>query len=195
MNTTQNNNTTLMPMNTLSNAELLKTLNTDKEDLEEDETLNNIIKRVITSKITNPANELQVTQVNELLYMIIRFDAAFSSEKVNYYWTIYHTPKEVRKHLKNIYQKIATRELNTNFPIPPIIIQIKNDNEVVQNLQTITDFYNKCFADPNIQNNPLLTNFFNIGGTSFLIVENVLCFYVPVVNYVFLVDLIKDGSY
>ena len=52
MDNTQNNNTTLAPMNTLSDAELLNTLNKDKdkEDLEEDETLNTIIKRQITKR-------------------------------------------------------------------------------------------------------------------------------------------------
>ena len=57
MDNTQNNNTTLAPMNTLSDAELLNTLNKDKEDLEEDETLNTIIKRQITSTVTNTSKE------------------------------------------------------------------------------------------------------------------------------------------
>ena len=168
MDNTQNNNTTLAPMNTLSDAELLNTLNKDREDLEEDETLNTIIKREITSSITNPSKELQMTQVNELLYQIIRFDAAFSCDKVNYHWVVYHTPKEVRKHIRSIYLKIVNREFNTTMPIHPIIIQLNSDNEVIDNLPIITDFYNKCFAEPNIQNDQLLTNFFNIGGTSFL---------------------------
>ena len=165
---TLNNNSSIMPMNNLTNTNLLSTLNTDREEIEEDDTENIIIKRVITSRISNPADELQITKVNDLIYMIIRFDATFSSEKINYNWVVYHTPKEVRKHIQKMYNKIVTREFQTNMLIHPIIIQLRNDKDVVDNLYIITDFYNKCFADPNIQNNQLLTNFFNIGGTSFL---------------------------
>ena len=157
-----------MSMNNLTNTNLLSTMNTDREEIEEDDSENIIIKRVITSRISNPADELQITKVNDLIYMIIRFDATFSSEKINYNWVVYHTPKEVRKHIQKMYNKIATKEFQTNILIHPIIIQLRSDKDVVDNLYIITDFYNKCFADPNIQNNQLLTNFFNIGGTSFL---------------------------
>ena len=166
--TLNNNNTTMMAINNMSDTNLLDSINTDKEDIEEDESIDPIIKRVITSKITNPAEELKISQVTELLDIIIRFDASFSSERTNYNWVVYHTAKEVRKHIRKIYEKISRRELITTIPIHPIIIQLRTDKEVVDNLYIITDFYNKCFADPNIQNNQLLTNFFNIGGASFL---------------------------
>ena len=165
---TPNNNSSIMPMNNLTQTNLLSTINTDREEIEEDDSENIIIKRVITSRISNPADELQITKVNDLIYNIIRFDATFSSEKINYNWVVYHTPKEVRKHIQKMYNKIVTREFQTNILIHPIIIQLRSDKDVVDNLYIITDFYNKCFADPNIQNNQLLTNFFNIGGTSFL---------------------------
>ena len=166
--TLNNNNTTMMAINNISDTNLLASINTDKEDIEEDESIDPIVKRVITSKITNPAEELKISQVTELLDIIIRFDASFSSERINYNWVVYHTTKEVRKHIRKIYEKISKRELITTIPIHPIIIQLRTDKEVVDNLYIITDFYNKCFADPNIQNNQLLTNFFNIGGASFL---------------------------
>ena len=166
--TLNNNNTTMMAINNISDTNLLASINTDKEDIEEDESIDPIVKRVITSKITNPAEELKISQVTELLDIIIRFDASFSSERINYNWVVYHTAKEVRKHIRKIYEKISKRELITTIPIHPIIIQLRTDKEVVDNLYIITDFYNKCFADPNIQNNQLLTNFFNIGGASFL---------------------------
>ena len=165
---TPNNNSSIMPMNNLTQTNLLSTMNTDREEIEEDDSQNIIIKRVITSRISNPADELQITKVNDLIYNIIRFDATFSSEKINYNWVVYHTPKEVRKNIKQIYQKISTKEINTQMLIHPIIIQMRSDQDVVININIVTDFYNKCFAEPNIQNNPLLTNFFNIGGTSFL---------------------------
>ena len=160
----------LMPMNTLSsNNDLLAKMNSsDKEDIEEDESANIITNRVITSKVTNAAQELKITQDTKLLSALIRFDANFSSDTANYNWVVYHTPKEVRKNIKQIYQKISTKEINTQMLIHPIIIQMRSDQDVVININIVTDFYNKCFADPNIQNNPLLTNFFNIGGTSFL---------------------------
>ena len=169
MDNTENVNTTLMPMNTLSDNNLLAKINSaEKEDLEEDESENIITNRVITSKLTTAAQELNITQDPKLLSALIRFDATFSSDKTNYNWVVYHTPREVRKNIKQIYQKIVTKEITTQMLIHPIIIQINNDKDVVMNINIITEFYNKCFADPNIQNNPLLANFFNIGGTSFL---------------------------
>ena len=167
MDDTQNINSSLMPMNTLSSVNLLNRSSVDMDDLEEDETENIIIKRVITSKMTNPTQELNVTPVTELIYELIRFDATFSSERTNYNWVVYKTPKEVRKHIRSMYEKIANREFNTQMPIHPVIIQLKTDREVVSNLPIITDFYNKCFEEPNMQNSQFLTNFFNIGGTSF----------------------------
>ena len=167
MDDTQNINSSLMPMNTISSANLLNRSSVDLDDMEEDETENIIIKRVITSKMTNPTQELNVTPVDELVYELIRFDASFSSDRTNYNWVIYKTPKEVKKHVRSMYEKIANREFNTQMPIHPVIIQLRTDKEVVSNLSIITDFYNKCFAEPNIQNNQFLTNFFNIGGTSF----------------------------
>ena len=166
-----NNNqtqTSLAPINTLSSCDTLEHLNTDREDMEEDESENIIIKRVITSRISTPAEELRLNQIKDLLSTIIRFDVSFTSEKYIYKWVVYHTAKEVRKHIKQIYTKIANREFNVSIPIHPAIIQLRTDTDAISSLTIITDFYNKCFAEPNIQNNPFLTNFFNIGGTSFL---------------------------
>ena len=171
MDNTQNVNSSLMPMNTLStlsNTNLLEKMNTEKDDIEEDESANIITNRVITSKLTTPAQELNISPDQKLLSPLVLFDANFSCDKTNYYWIVYHTPREVRKNIKNLYLKIVQKEIVTQMLIHPIIIQINSDSDVISNLIIITDFYNKCFADPNIQNNPLLTNFFNIGGTSFL---------------------------
>ena len=85
MDNTENVNTTLMPMNTLSDNNLLAKMNSsEKEDLEEDESANIITNRVITSKLTTPAQELNITQDPKLLSELIRFDATFSSDKINY---------------------------------------------------------------------------------------------------------------
>ena len=167
MENTQNNSS-MITLNNLSKTNLLATINTDNEDIEEDESDDTIIQRVITSKVTTPATELKISPVTELSNYIIRFDAYFTGEKVNYKWVVYHTPKQVRKHIKTIYDKIANKEYKTSMLIHPIIIQLKHDNEVIGNLPTINEFYNKCFSEPDIQNDQLLTNFFNIGGTSFM---------------------------
>ena len=164
-------NSSTMKLNNTSTLDMLNHLNTDKDDMEdeEDEIIQMpIIKRTITSKATTPVQELKISQVSDLLYFVIRFDAYFTSNNFNYNWVIYHTPKEVRKHLKKIYDKIVKKEYIFNKPIHPTIITIRTDSDVMSNLPVITEFYNQCFDEPNIQNDPFLTNFFNIGGTSFL---------------------------
>ena len=51
MDNTQNVNSTLIPINTLSDTNLLEKINAEKEDIEEDESANIITNRVITSKL------------------------------------------------------------------------------------------------------------------------------------------------
>ena len=171
MNNELTQNSSTININTDSNLDLLNEVKSEKEDIEdieEDETQMPIIKRTITSRATTPVEELKISQVKELLYFVIRFDVSFLSGNSNYNWVVYHTPREVRKHVRQIYDKIAKREYTFNKPIHPVIITLKSDSDVLSNLQIVNDFYNQCFEEPNIQNVPFLTNFFNIGGTSFL---------------------------
>ena len=151
-----------------ANTNLLDYIIEDKDDLEDDESEDIIIKRVITSKISNPSEELKISPSNDIAYTLIRFDAYFSSEKNKYNWIIYHTPKEIRKNIKKLLEKIMNKEILTNIPINPIIIQIRNDDDVISNIYIVTEFYNNCFNDTNFQKEEILNNFFNIGGTSFL---------------------------
>ena len=164
----QYQNSTTIKLDNDSNLGLLKKMQTDRDDLDEDETQVQIEKRVITSKVTNPPQELKISQIPELLYFLIRFDATFTGGNYNYNWTIYHTPKQIRRHIEKIYSQIKDRELVYNRPIHPALFSLKNDTDVMNNLPLITEFYNQCFDDPNMQNQPILTTFFNIGGTSFL---------------------------
>lgn len=114
-----------------ANTNLLDYIIEDKDDLEDDESEDIIIKRVITSKISNPSEELKISPTNDIAYTLIRFDAYFSSEKNKYNWIIYHTPKEIRKNIKKLLEKIMNKEILTNIPINPIIIQIRNDDDVI----------------------------------------------------------------
>ena len=152
----------------LSNTNLMTDAKSDRDEIEEDETEVPIIHREIKSCITTPYDELKLTDNRSLNYKLVRFDLTFSSAENKYTWVVYHTPKEIRKHIKNIYTQICERELLTNIPVHPVIMQIKKDEDVVNNLPIITDFYSQLFNDPKVQNADILNHFFNIGGTSFL---------------------------
>ena len=127
-----------------------------------------ILTRQIKSCITKPYKELNIADKKKLDYEIIRFDLSFSSEEYTYNWIVYHTPKEIKKNIKEIYSNIVNRKFKITKPVHPIIIQLDSSKEIIENLPIITDFYSQLISEPSVQNEELLTVFFNIGYTSFL---------------------------
>ena len=160
-------NTSANNINT-SATDLLREVKSENEEYEEDDIEVPIIKREIRSKITTPFDELKLTPEKDLNFKIIRFDLDFYSADNKFSWVVYHTPREIRKHMKKIYLKICEGKLIITQPIHPIILQLKKDEDIVKNLLYVTNFYNQLFTEPRVQNNKTLTKFFNIGGTSFL---------------------------
>ena len=164
---TTNPNTTTDLLN--QKKDTIEELNSEREEIEEeDETQDIIIKREIKSTITTPYDELKLPQQKDLNYNLIRFDLLFSSQDRNYSWKVYHKPRKVRKNINKIFDKIKNGEYVLTKSIHPKIIQIKKDQDVLNNLPVITDFYLNLFNEPKIQNDELLNKFFCIGGTSFL---------------------------
>ena len=143
-------------------------IKSQKEEFEEDDTETPIIKREIKSSVTTPYEELKMSQQKALNYALIRFDLTFSGEKTAYNWKVYHTPKEIRKHIKKIYSKIMNGDYSITKSIHPTIIQIKKDQDIINNLPIVTDFYLQLFNEPAVQKDPLLINFFLISANSFL---------------------------
>ena len=166
-NNNENQNTSVNELNK-SDTNLFKEVKSEKEDLEEDETEIPILRREIRSRVTTPYDELNMLHDKNLNYKIIRFDLDFYSDSNKFSWKVYHTPKEVRKHIKKIYNHICNRKLIITKPIHPVILQIVKDEDIIKYLPTVTNFYSQLFTEPRVQNNKTLTKFFNIGGTSFL---------------------------
>ena len=165
-NNVKNQNTTA---ETLNQSETnLFDVKSEKEDFQEDETETPILTREIKSTLTTPYDELQMSPQKDLNYKLIRYDMTFSGEDAKYNWKVYHTPKEVRKHINKIYKKIVNGEYVVTKSIHPSIIQLKKDQDVINNLNNVNDFYLQLFNEPKVQNDPLLKNFFGISGTSFL---------------------------
>ena len=150
---------------------LLRDDSSEKEDIE-NELETKIVTRQISATKTTAHEELTVSMEKELNYDLIKFNMLFtSSENCKYSWIVYHTPKEVRKHIHSIVKKISAQELllSNNTNINPIILQINHhDKDVINNLPALTEFYLQLFNEPNFQNNPFLLNFFHISGNSFL---------------------------
>ena len=165
-NNVKNQNTTA---ETLNQSETnLFDVKSEKEDFQEDETETPILTREIKSTLTTPYDELQMSPQKDLNYKLIRYDMTFSGEDTKYNWKVYHTPKEVRKHINKIYKKIVNGEYVVTKSIHPSIIRLKKDQDVINNLNNVNDFYLQLFNEPKVQNDPLLKNFFGISGTSFL---------------------------
>ena len=151
-----------------SEIKILNKVKSEIEDFEEDDTETPIIRREIKSCITTPYTELKMSKDENLNYNIIRFDLDFYSSNNKYSWKVYHTPKEILYHIKKIYDKIRNKQLLIKSSINPIIINLKVEQDVLNNLQIINNFYAQLFTEPNVQNQIILNSFFNIGGTSFL---------------------------
>ena len=171
----------LETQNTLNNSEN-KILNTnllekdsDTEDENENET--QIISREIKASKTTIFNELKLTDQKDNQKDnsdLIKFNMKFADKEYKYSWIVYHTPKEVRKHIKKFLQTLA----GINYPllirnsfnnnINPKLYEIKTDKNVIDNLSIIEDFYLKLFKNPKYENDPFLLNFFNISKNSFL---------------------------
>ena len=167
--------------NTLNNSEN-KILNTnllekdsDTEDENENET--QIISREIKASKTTIFNELKLTDQKDNQKDnsdLIKFNMKFADKEYKYSWIVYHTPKEVRKHIKKFLQTLAginyplliRKSFNNN--INPKLYEIKTDKNVIDNLSIIEDFYLKLFKNPKYENDPFLLNFFNISKNSFL---------------------------
>ena len=165
-NNVTNQNTTTDLLNP-SETQIFE-VKSEKEDFQEDETETPILTREIQSKVTTPYDELHMSSQKDLNYNLIRFDMAFSAADTKYNWIVYHTPKEIRKHINKIYNKIVNGEYVINNSIHPSIIQLKKDQDVIKNLNHVNDFYLQLFSEPKVQNDPLLKNFFGISSTSFL---------------------------
>ena len=123
----------------------------EKDDIEE-ELETKIKTRQINAVKTTAHDELTVTMEKELNYVLIKFNMQFTSEDCKYNWVVYHTPKEVRKHIRNIYKLISSQQLPliTNKNINPIISKINHfEKDVINNLQIISEFYLTLFEDPN----------------------------------------------
>ena len=167
METQINQNTTNDLLNN-SETNLIKEVKSEKEDFQEDETETPILTREMQSSLTIPYKELEMSPTEELNYNLVRHDLSFSAADKKYNWKVYHTPKEIRKHIKSIYSKIVNGEYVLSQSIHPSIIQIKKDQDIINNLPHINNFYLQLFNEPKIQNSPLLNNFFCISGNSFL---------------------------
>lgn len=98
-------NTSANNINT-SATDLLREVKSENEEYEEDDIEVPIIKREIRSKITTPFDELKLTPEKDLNFKIIRFDLDFYSADNKFSWVVYHTPREIRKHIKNISQNL-----------------------------------------------------------------------------------------
>ena len=157
-------------LNSDSNLLLMEDSSEKDEDIES-ELETKIVSRQIKAVKTTAYDELMISKGKEVNYNLIRFDMLFTSTDCKYNWKVYHTPKEIRKHIRDICLKISYQEipLLINKNINPIILQINHhDRDVINNLSIITEFYAQIFEEPNFKNNPLLINFFNISANSFL---------------------------
>ena len=161
------NSNTLFTINA-SNNNLLGDDNSEKDEFEEEEVEDPIIKRDMKVCITKPYDVLSMTKIKKLDFKLIQFDLLFTSVKYNYSWKTYHTPKEIRKNVKILITKIMEGEIISVKNIHPIILHLEKDDDVLNSLPLVKEFYLGLLNEQSAQQIEILTRFFNIGRTSFL---------------------------
>ena len=136
----------------------------------EDEIETKILSRQIKAYKTTIHDELKISGKKEKNKDLIKFDMLFTAAECKYSWCLYHTPKEVKNHIKKICENFLVKRNNIiiNKQINSVIFHINHKKDVINNLPIITEFYLQMFNEPNMANNPFLLNFFNISSNSFL---------------------------
>ena len=149
---------------------LLRDDSSEKDINIEDEIETKILSRQIKAYKTTIHDELKISGKKEKNKDLIKFDMLFIAAECKYSWCLYHTPKEVKNHIKKICENFLVKRNNIiiNKQINSVIFHINHKKDVINNLPIITEFYLQMFNEPNMANNPFLLNFFNISSNSFL---------------------------
>ena len=152
----------------------------EERDEEEDENteLNDenikIEKKSINIQKIKAQDILKETQLelNENLDLL-KIELSFIAHK-EYKWDVYRTPKETKEFFKKLYKSLHKDEKAINLGIVEILNNLKDckEEEILESIPQIKIELEKMIKNEFFDNNLIINEFLNIGGSSFSFYNN-----------------------
>ena len=152
-------------------------INNNKEDEEEDENLEindddiKIEKKVINIIKVKAEEILNETKLEEKENLdLLKLELTFIA-KIEYKWDVYRTPQEVKNFFKKLYKFLNHSEKEKDQDLIDSIHDIKKlkDQQILDSVPQIKEELQKILQNDFFNNNTILNEFLNIGGSSFSI--------------------------
>ena len=157
-------------------SEIISNEDDDDESFDDDNNDENI-------KIEQKNIEIEKTTVAEVLNQtkleskenlnLLKFNLNFLVKR-EFNWIVYHTPDEVQQFFKTIYQFIKNDESAIKLVDISSLEKVKEykEEQILNSIDVIKSLFNNLLQSDYFNNNLLINEFLNIGGTSFSQINN-----------------------
>ena len=157
-------------------SDIISNEDDDDESFDDDNNDENI-------KIEQKNIEIEKTTVAEVLNQtkleskenlnLLKFNLNFLVKR-EFNWIVYHTPDEVQQFFKTIYQFIKNDESAIKLVDMSSLEKIKEykEEQILNSIDVIKSLFNNLLQSDYFNNNLLINEFLNIGGTSFSQINN-----------------------
>ena len=126
-----------------------------------------IEKKFINIEKTSVSEVLEESNIEKKENLnLLKIDLKFIAKK-EYKWVVYRTPSETHKFFKALYKSIKNDENAKNFLESIEKIKKVKEKQILDSIEEIKNELEKMLESPFFNNNLLLNEFFNIGGSSF----------------------------
>ena len=150
----------------------------DEDESFEDEDNDNenikIEKKNIEIEKTTVAEVLNQTKLEPKENLnLLKFNLNYFVKR-EFRWVVYHTPDEVQKFFKTIYQFIKIDPSAIKLVDMSSLEKVKeyNEEQILNSIDIIKSLFNNLLQNDYFNNNLLINEFLNIGSTSFSQINN-----------------------
>ena len=106
---------------------------------------------------------------------LLKIELFFSAKKgYKWEWEVYRTPKETKEFIKKLYKSLHNDKTSINLGIIEDLNKLKEikSNQILDSIPLIKEEFVKILANESFNNNAIINEFLNIGGSSFSIYNN-----------------------
>ena len=152
------------------NEEKIKELPEDEEDnMDINDDNIEIEKKEISIERTTAIDALKESKIEEKENLeLLKINLCFLVKK-EFKWVVYRTPAEAHIFFKKLYKSLKKDENAISLGFISSLEKLKDykEKEIFDHIEEIRDELDKMLQNPFFNNNLLLNEFFNIGGSSF----------------------------
>ena len=152
----------------------------EEEIEEEEEEINDfddnikIEKKTINISLIKVKDILKETQIEEKENLdLLKLELNFLAKK-EYKWEVYRTPKEVKEFFKKLYKDLKNDNKAINLGTVQILDELHEykEKQILESVPKIQKELDKILQNDYYNDNLILNEFLNIGGSSFSIYNN-----------------------